>query len=253
MDANDRIAFNVGGRIYETTKSVIELFPETFLAMLIRRHPSEPQLFIDRDGKLFRWILYWFQTRILVDHETVRVPREVWEAELRFYGIGEEEMESAGVLALGDMSPTKRKFLEAEQKLSEVEQNLHAKVAKTLDDDLFKKEQQFAERRAWYAKIIEYMIDHFAENGICTFQFVNNWNPIHPLDPRVAFNVIWLNYWFDREFVGYCKNLGIQVAQMFRELTQRKKYDFEPAKSLSPMSTKHAMLQVTMKYHQPTQ
>lgn len=88
----ERIAINVGGKKYETTRTTLDLFPNSFVGMLSRRHPTAPELFIDRDGKLFRWILYWYQTRILVDHNTAGVPLEVWDAELQFYGIGDEEL-----------------------------------------------------------------------------------------------------------------------------------------------------------------
>lgn len=198
------------------------------------------QLFIDRDGKTFRWILYWYRTQILVDHNAVKVPLELWEAELRFYGIGEQEMTNAGVQTLGDMSPTKRK-------LSEEEHNLSAKVAKTIENEAFKKEQEASERRGWYAKIVDYMVDNYNKSGTATFQFVGA--PVVHVDPRTAFNPAWLTYWWNREFHQYCKNLGINVSHMFRDSTVRKNYDFEPAKSCSPIAVKHCMLQVTINYN----
>ncbi len=57
-----RITFNVGGKRYETTPATIEMFPNSLLAMLVRRH-LEPEIFIDRDGELFRWVLYWYQVK----------------------------------------------------------------------------------------------------------------------------------------------------------------------------------------------
>lgn len=64
-----RIVFNVGGTKYETSVSTIETFPDTLLGMLLRRHLEKVQqeqevgeleeIFLDRDGSMFRWILHW--------------------------------------------------------------------------------------------------------------------------------------------------------------------------------------------------
>ncbi len=144
-----------------------------------------------------------------------------------------------GGQAIGEMSPTKRKFVEAEQKLQE-------KVAKTIKEDSVKESKDRDSRREWYGKILDYIMDRHKATGESTFQFIDNYNSGQHLDPRAAFNPPWLDYWFDREFRPYCSALGITVTHVFNGNTVKKKYEWEPAKNLS-ITRKHKMIQITIK------
>lgn len=62
MDRN--VIFNVSGKRFESSISSIELHPDTLLGMLLRRKTDDMfEIFIDRDSKMFRWILYWYTQR----------------------------------------------------------------------------------------------------------------------------------------------------------------------------------------------
>ena len=54
------IVLNVGGTKFVTSKSTINSWQDTFLTMLLK-HQNQHEIFIDRDPKLFRWILYWYR------------------------------------------------------------------------------------------------------------------------------------------------------------------------------------------------
>jgi len=54
------VRFNVGGKLYEVSRSLIESFPSTMLARMVSetwQDDSEATLFIDRDGERFRYCL----------------------------------------------------------------------------------------------------------------------------------------------------------------------------------------------------
>lgn len=88
-----RLIINVGGTRFETTRATIESkdAQETMLSMLLKHHEKGgEELFIDRTPRFFEWVLHWYRTGILVDHKTVGVPEEVWDAELDFYLIKPE-------------------------------------------------------------------------------------------------------------------------------------------------------------------
>lgn len=68
------ITFDVSGKIYKASETVFDKHPDSVLSMLVRRHTQkEVPLFLNRDQKMFRWILNFYQTDVLVDHNTVGV------------------------------------------------------------------------------------------------------------------------------------------------------------------------------------
>jgi hypothetical protein len=83
-----RVTFNVCGTRYETNRSVLEDKPDTMLAMLLRNQsPEEKEIFVQSDPRMFRWILYYYTSGILVEYDTVGVPKEVWDRELEYYSL----------------------------------------------------------------------------------------------------------------------------------------------------------------------
>ena len=80
------LKINVGGTLYETTRSTIESKPESLVYMLLSHHTDGETLFIDRDGPMFRWILYWYREGVVVG-----VTVDIWNTELAFYSVTLEE------------------------------------------------------------------------------------------------------------------------------------------------------------------
>lgn len=136
------------------------------------------------------------------------------------------------------MSPSKRKMVA-------MEQDLQRKVAKTIEQDSQKEENKRTERRNWYGTILSYMIERYNATDDNIFQFVNNFNT-PGANPEVNINPQWLAYWFDREFKPYCEDLGVSVTSLYNGSTVKKKYEHEPAKTMS-VTKKHQMIQITMK------
>jgi hypothetical protein len=84
----DRIKFNVGGRIFETTRTTILQYPDTVLARIIGplgKPEADGTYFIDRDGDAFVGILNYYRSRFL--ERPPLVGDKTWEAELDFYGL----------------------------------------------------------------------------------------------------------------------------------------------------------------------
>jgi hypothetical protein len=91
-----RVVFNVCGTRYESAVSVIESKPHSMLAMLLRHQEEkeEKEIFVQGDPIMFRWILYYYTSDILVSEATVGVPKEVWDREIDFYVLLEKEEKS---------------------------------------------------------------------------------------------------------------------------------------------------------------
>jgi hypothetical protein len=237
------IIFNVSGKRYETTTASIELHPDTMLGMLLR-HKSEDdyEIFIDRDSKIFRWILYWYRTGILVDHTTVKVPHEVWLHELSYYGIGEQEQSAA--TCLGEMSPKRRKLLEAEEELRQKAIALQEKSNQVSDAEAVK-------RRELYNKIIKYMMENIKPgDGNTWYDFVGfatgQTPQAYPYNYPVQFNPAWLKYWFDSEFRGFCASIGFDVKLIAYDAgSTKRKYDYAPGSS-TDFRTKHASIRIAI-------
>jgi hypothetical protein len=222
------VTFNVGGQQYSTTESTINQprGENTLLQMLLRRRVDEgDSIFIDRDRNMFRWVLEWLRSGILVDHTTVGVPREVWEAELQFYGVNPVEDDD---LLLGDMEPQRKKLAQEENEIKAQVQDLT--IAK-----LQKDEKDHFERKKHYARILTYMLGMREAFDTTGFEWVG---------PNIAYvgrmgdcdiNPKWISYWFDREFKQYCQDLGVLVVKLeSRDNSMKRNFDFPPASTVTP-------------------
>lgn len=235
------ITFNVSGKRFETTTTSIEMHTDTMLGMLLR-HKSEDdyEIFIDRDSKMFRWILYWYRTGILVDHTTVKVPHEVWLHELSYYGIGEQEQSAA--TCLGEMSPKRRKLLEAEDELRQKAIALAEKSNQVSDEET-------VNRRELYNKIVKYMIENIIPGDNNTYFDFVGFATGHSLQPYpynypIRFNPAWLKYWFESEFKVFCASIGFDVKLIaYDPGSTKRKYRYAPG-SLTDFRTKHASIRV---------
>lgn len=148
-----RIIFNVCGTRYECSVSVIESKPDTMLAMLLRhRKEGEGEVFIQGDPLMFRWILYYYTSDILVDETTVGVPKEVWDREIEYYTLvsKKEEEESSKKRPIGiSIDENHELALFAKKHLSETQS---------------KEEEKRKKRFLLYKDILEYSIPRLSEN-----------------------------------------------------------------------------------------
>ena len=92
---SDRIALNVSGCKFETRPETLAKFPETVLGnadrLLQYYDDEEKEYFFDRNRPAFDAILYYFQS----GGKLIRppnVPIDVFTEEIRFYSLGEEEV-----------------------------------------------------------------------------------------------------------------------------------------------------------------
>lgn len=51
------VRLNVGGHLFTTTKSTLKRFPTDALDKILRKHDKEGNVFVDRDGRMFQYIL----------------------------------------------------------------------------------------------------------------------------------------------------------------------------------------------------
>ncbi len=192
------LIINVGGTRFETTLSTIESKSETMISMLLKHHVAGQELFIDRNPRMFEWILHWYRTGILVDHTTMSIPSEVWEAELDFYLVKVDEAE-----CLGELEPKKRKLVE---KAYEVKGKISETEKKKKDD-----------RQMYYQRYISYMLDNMEGVREKYFTFVspgekNQYPASYPNELNVL-SLYFLSYWF-AEFQQECAELGMTAAKV---------------------------------------
>ena len=82
------ITYNVSGKCYQISRTLIEQQDKSLLYILLKekeRNNDESDIFIDRDYKMFRWILHYVRTGDMIDHRTVKVPLYVWQKEFTYY------------------------------------------------------------------------------------------------------------------------------------------------------------------------
>lgn len=249
------VTFNVGGKCYETTASTLNKYENTTISMLLKHNENNRVIFIDRDSEMFRWILYWYRTGIIVDHTTVQVPQEVWEHELEYYGIGEEEILQSGNnggVSLGELDPKRRKINEDNAKLRK-------KASDAINGALSYNDRERMSRENIYKNLIEYMIDNLNKNNLnwyTTFEFIgrtfssssDSYGPTiyYPAayDTRARINPCFIECWFDKEFSEYCSSLGFTVTRVnYMARTTVRKFKNIPA-SFTDETTPHSAITI---------
>lgn len=105
----DRIKFNVGGQLFETTRSTILKYPDSVLATHISP-PWKPDAdgiyFLDRDPNVFGALLGYYRSNGL--ERPPNVSTSLWKAELDYWGIPAPTEESPSI-----MWPYKPDFIES--------------------------------------------------------------------------------------------------------------------------------------------
>lgn len=85
-----RITLNVGGTRFTTYISTLRSIPGSTLAILMDKPlpaDGDDELFIDRDERLFRFILRCHRNAKVYTHQQVGVSKEIWETELAYFGL----------------------------------------------------------------------------------------------------------------------------------------------------------------------
>jgi hypothetical protein len=81
------VRFNVGGKVYEVSRSLLEQHPNTMLARMIGKHWQSEEndiLFIDRNGERFQCVLDCMRDRQV--HLPVTVDKAAFLVDLGYYG-----------------------------------------------------------------------------------------------------------------------------------------------------------------------
>ena len=91
----ETVKFNVGGTIYEVSRSLLERYPDTMLAKSASKRWQEDsmsEIFIERDGDLFRHVLSYLRDgRVALP---LTASREGLMLELQYYGLDGVEKEN---------------------------------------------------------------------------------------------------------------------------------------------------------------
>jgi hypothetical protein len=85
---SDRVKFNVGGQIFETTRSTLLKYPDSVLATHIAppwQPDAEGIYFFDRDPNVFTALLGFYRSNIL--ERPPNISFTLWKAELDYWGI----------------------------------------------------------------------------------------------------------------------------------------------------------------------
>jgi hypothetical protein len=92
-------SFNVGGTLYDVAKDTILKFEDTMLAKLVsdrwNKDGDKCQIFIDRDGERFKYILDWYRNGKMI------VPRWLIDAvrsDVEYFGLPEDAIEQSNSL-----------------------------------------------------------------------------------------------------------------------------------------------------------
>lgn len=200
-----RVTFNVCGTRYETSRAVLEDKPDTMLAMLLRNQsPEEKEIFVQSDPRMFRWILYYYTSGILVEHDTVGVPKEVWDRELEYYSLFSADESTRKRIPLVDESHELASL--AKKHLADIHDRDDAKQAK---------------RRSIYKLLLEHMITRMqhTKDARTGFSFIGQGSSQKPIDWPYDYphqlrdiNFDEINVHFE-EFTEYCKQVGFLVTK----------------------------------------
>lgn len=204
-----RVTINVCGKRYETSRSVLEDKPDTMLAMLLRNQSTEEkEIFVQSDPRMFRWILYYYTSGILVEHDTVGVPKEVWDRELEYYSLFSAE----------EKKETTHKRLPPVDESHELASLAKKHLAVIHDRD----DAMRAQRRSIYKLLLEHMMTHmhhtknvrsgFSYIGKDSSQKAVDWPTSYPYELR-NIDFMHINAHFD-EFEEYGKQVGFMIEKI---------------------------------------
>jgi len=93
LNTKQAIKLNIGGHLYQTSMSTIQKYPSSYLADYIlstnQLYDTDGNIFIDRDGKLFGFILNFMRDGMIVELPTDQQQLQQLRQEAIFYRIGQ--------------------------------------------------------------------------------------------------------------------------------------------------------------------
>ena len=181
----ETVKLNVGGTIYEVSRSLLERYPDTMLAKSFPKRCQEdsivetsmPEIFIERDGYLFRHVLSYLRDGRVVLPLTAS--REGLMLELQYYGLYGVEKENIDDSLIRGLQSADG-YLDMVQSLKkQIKEN--KKEAKTLQDKTRQNEDEgtvltilieciqrwFTENISLNPKIHNYMLEECSEFRKC--------------------------------------------------------------------------------------
>ena len=201
---------------------------------------------------MFRWILYYYTSDILVDEKTVGVPKEVWDREIAFYSLfsNKEEEEKE------EESKKKRPLgveIDEDHELASLAKKHLAKTEEISDE----KRQQ---RHVIYKAILEHLIPRLSlesKNSETWVELIGRspdqkliMYPINYPDSLryIDFNDI-VNYHFD-EFIDYCNGIGLVLTKKFY-LPKTTSYASQYSICAHQVKTAHQALTIGLQIKNP--
>lgn len=226
-----------------TRKTLTEFAPDGLLPMLLTHSPSEekkgvPVWFIDRDAGMFRWILLALTTGQLVEHDTVNVPKDVWDKEIDYYG-----------LFNSPLVPETRKR-QREERLEDADMR---QVAQRHLEHLEKRrDEALVNRQKVYKVLLEHCMARVNPEGRTGWDFVTpqvSKGDFYPYGyPEGVRNLNLKLLWDYREEVrAYASKFGFNLTvDRYNDNSTVKKYAFHPA-SETKLKKAHEELHVSMR------
>jgi hypothetical protein len=245
------VTFNVGGVIYKTSVSTIDIMSAStngtdLLGMLVRQNGNNAQseIFIDRDHKLFRWILYAYRENIVPTHTDVRVSKEIWNKELAFYGIDKIGIteKPAGINQKKESTtlPLPQSVIEMEQQIKSISNNYISRMKENHKKQKINIENGYESRRPLYANLLLYLTTR-SSNAI--FVIVGKNGPVIPEGARtintIVYNPIWV-YKYKSEIQTYADSLGYKIhIDEINDNDNNTSFAIYPASVCNHIYTKH--------------
>lgn len=208
------IIFNVSGKRYETMRATIMNHPHTMLAMIVAQAPQDKrEFFIDRNRKLFHWILEWYHTQILVDHKCAGVPENMWNDEVGYYCL---DKPGEAILEEDCMEPSTKK---------------HASGVDAIVDTI-REEREAAKRERYviYDELMTWMLSFRPANA---FEFAQHYDHSGQFPDTVPKSVFTLKpEWMNAnsvEWKNYAASKSIVIEFDYNKFYRKKSYAGYPA------------------------
>lgn len=230
------IHFNIGGVHHDVAEATIMSRPDTTLAMLVRNHNSDEPLFIDLDGNLFRYILYYYRHGYLPTHEEVGISVDMWNTYIDWFALTSTEEEPENEEQPVDDRPEKIRKLQA-----------------AVDAQLTAIDTQKEKRQEVFAEILEWM----CSSGQSKFMFVSRKDNVGiPVPVGMSHmvgnvSVRWLSYYM-KEFIDFAKKSKLIVTVSNVINSKRKTFPYSPASLLQAnyAGREILLLECTLLYQQ---
>lgn len=191
------VTFNVGGVRYTTTRATISAHPDTMLAMVLR-HNENDEIFIDHDGEMFRFILFWYRSGTLALHTDVGVSQEIWQAYVDYFALPR--------LQQSTYCPSSEN-----EKVMEV-------LDKVIASARYKLDTEKKGRVIIFAKAMCEMLTLYPGKSVYTF--TESQTPLEIFEPNRWLEILKSRQWAVRhqdEWIDFARSKGIEMTFRVRE------------------------------------